>query len=351
MSELITATLNVSYASENNTDGKGLTLELHKGFTGMTVGIAFRQYPQCNAKLVCSYGTFSDFPQYQVSNEKEVVVFSGSSTANLKRPAAENVSVELIRSVAYSTEGDVVIPNVTFDSDKQQLVSDIAFYGAVHVTYQAPYLLHFYIFKTEYDPVMQQTSLFGDDVIHAFYKTQHAELKMENNFVLKEQWMPLYKITSKVVLDDLGIWEYPPSWESVDNANYSKKQDDPSRQKRPDGSFGSYSSHVIDPDMSFTDTRVHQIGEYDFVGRVKTSSPNDILGIQEPYWEHFNSFDSLARAGYLKWHLQFAQKPTWKRSMNYSEQVWMEAWASIDKDDLEEELKHDFYNLVVDGGG
>ena len=348
MTEPLISTLNVAFSGEETDvwkNGEGLVLERHKGFTGLKKGLAFRQYPQCPARLVCTYGTISEIPEYRVSDETELVLFSGSTTATLKKPLAENVSIKRVAGAAFDEFGNSVYPSIQYDTETHQLVSDKLFYGAVKVNYQAPYLLYFYEFTTRVDLNYQSVTMYGDDEIHAFYKKQHASLKMNMSFQMKEQWMPLYTVSSKIVLDDLGVWEYPLNWEGVDTANERKAPDDPTKSTRPPGTFGIWSNYEISPDMSFTDERVHQIGEYDFIGRVRTRIPNDILTVQWPYFSSGLSFFELGRRNLIRFHLKFASKPTWKQSMSYPEQNLFDAYFSIDQDEIYEDLKKDYPNI------
>lgn len=345
MSEVLASTLSVTF--EPGDGSHGLLLERHIGFTGLSIGVPFRLYPPCEAKLVCAYGRISDIPESRVSDEKEVVTFSGSKTANLKKPGATNVSIEILRQVSFDENGDVIYPTVTFDTKTQQLVADQAFYGAVKVTYQCAYYLYFYLFATnDYD--FGGSVLYGDDTIHAFYLKNHAELKMDNSFKKISQWLPLYTVTSKIVLDEKGVWEYPMNWESVDNTNKTLTQDNPNRADRGMGKFPGYTSYEIDPDQSFTDERVHQTGKYDYAGFVRVDMPNEILTVQEPYNNSW-SFQELGRANLVRFHLKFASKPTWKKGMSYSEMHWIQAWASIDKTAIHNELKEDYPGIVKDG--
>lgn len=351
MTEPLVSTLTVSYASKDDSTGSGLALERHFGFTGFKRGIPFRQYPPVPAKLVCSKGLISDIPEYRSSDEQEVVIFSGSKTATLKRPQATSVVSYLISEVAFDENGDVVYPKITFDADQNALVSNVAFYGGVNVRYQAPYLLYFYEFNTDIDPISGGVTIYGGDVIHAFYRKHHAELTMDMDFKKSQQWLPFYKVTTKIVLDDLGIWEYPKNWESADQSNYSKKQDDPSRVNRGMGLFPNWSTYAIDPDLSFTDTRVHQVGEYDVLGRVRSSIPNNILSLQEPYWSASSSSDfaHFAELELIQFNFELASRPTWKPGMKFSERAWIDAWLSIDLNEIIEDLKRDYPHIKKDG--
>ena len=346
MSDFIAATLNVSYSpdEDSNNSGDGLSLERHFGFTGTAKGVPFRQYPPVYAKLVSSYGTISDLPQLHSITERQVVIFSGSKAAKLKRPQVTNVVTELVGGTAFNEKGEAIIPSISFNAEKQQLESNIAFYGAVKVSFDAPFFLYFYQFNVTSNIITG--TIAYNDTIHAFYNKNHAELAMSIDYDIKNNvWLPLYTISSKIVLDEYGVWEYPKNWLDTDKENREKKQDDSSRKQRPDGEFPGWSNHKISPDNSFADERVHQTAEYDFLGRVRVSTPNEIISIQEPYWSTSQTFQSLAADGYIEFNMKFASKPKWKPSMKMDERQWIMAYLSINKDELYEELLYDYPNM------
>lgn len=346
MNEFVAATLNVPYSPDDDSDqGSRLSLEHHYGFTGNNVGIPFRQYPQVQAKLVSSHGLISDVPEYQTSDEKEIAVFSGTRTATLKRPCATNVSISLIAATAFDLKGNSVSPTLTFNEEKQQIESDVAFYGGARVTYQAGYLLWFYRQNIEFRPFDQRTIRNGD-TIHAFYDGNHASLDIDSSFSNESVWLPLYRIATKIVLDPLGVWEYPINWRSTDSANQTKTQDDPSRQQRPMGKFPGWTTYEIDPDQSFTDERTHQIAEYNAFGQVRTITPGGIIAVQEPYNTTSRTFKSLAQDGYIQFSIQFDTKPKWEKGMYLSDLQWVNSYLSIDQDKLFNDLLSTYPNLV-----
>lgn len=348
MSEIIASTLTVSYPGDDKNDldqGSRLSLEHHYGFTGNDVGIPFRQYPQVKARLVSSHGIISDVPEYQTSNEKEIVVFKGDRIATLKRPGATNVSIEPLAGIAFNENGDSVYPTLTFNEEKQQIESNIAFYGGCKVSYQAGYLLWFYRQNIEFRPFDQRTIRNGD-TIHAFYNGNHAELDIDSSFDNKSTWLPLYRITSQIVLDPLGVWEYPLNWKSTDTANKAKTQDDPSRQQKPMGTFPGWTAYQIDPDNSFTDERTHQTAEYNAFAEIRTTTPNGIISVQEPYSSTSKTFKSLAADGYISFTVEFATKPKWEKAMNLTELQWINAYLSINQSSLYNSLLSSYPNLI-----
>jgi hypothetical protein len=344
--DFIAATLNVSYSPDDESDqGDRLSLEHHYGFTGTNVGIPFRQYPPVQARLVSSHGIISDAPQLQTSDEKEVVVFKGGRTATLKRPGATNVTIAPISGMAFDIKGNAVSPKLTFNESKQQIESDISFYGGAKVSYQAGYLLYFYKQNIEFRDFDQRTIRNGD-TIHAFYDGHHASLDIDSTFLNESVWLPLYRIVSQIVLDPLGVWEYPKNWRDTDKENKSKTQDDSSRKQKPMGTFPGWTNYQIDPDNSFTDERTHQTAEYNAFGQIRVMTPGKIISIQEPYWGTSRTFQSLSADGYIEFTIEFASKPKWAKDMKLSELQWVNAYLSIDQNRIYDELLSTYPSLI-----
>ena len=337
---LSTATLAVNFATE--TSGNGLLLEKHTGFTGLAIGVPIRCYPDCNARFVCEYGEISEPSESRISYEKEIVAFSGGKTATLKKPSASHVSIEVLTKVCFDENGDVIQPAVIFDEVNQQLVADKAFYGAIKVSYQSPYRIVFYQFKTN-NYLAGGSILYSDDTIRAYYKTNHAELKISNNFKILSDWRQLYIVETKIVRDIKGVWEYPLSWQQTDSDNKNKKQED--RDSLKSGTFGNYSAHEIDPDVSFTDSRIHQTAKYNVRGDIEVSLKD--VSVEEPY-SHM-TFDQCARLGLVKFYLKFTGKPSWNYGMKDDniEMQWIQAYLSLDRNAIINELKADYYGIEV----
>ena len=336
---MIDASLVVGFDAESRTNDS-ISLELHRGFAGLRTGIPFRVYPQVEARLICEFGTIS-LGQQRFSEENELVVFTGSATANLKRPLAINVSLELV-NVAFDESGNVANPAVYFDQEQQTVVADRAFYGAVRAKYQAPYSLHHYTFKTEFDAGTSQTVIYSD-TIHAFHKKATASLEMNVGIDAALEWRPLYKITRRVVTDELASWEYPPIWASHDANSKGKSPDDPSIPSRPVGSFGDWSSHEIDPDHSFADERQHLFAEFNRLGRLRISER--LVEVLDPYKRSGLSFQSLADRGLIQFWFERIAKPTFLPSQSDHEADWYAAFQSFNWNEILEELQTDYPNI------
>ena len=338
MSELMSTSL-IPFDAESHNTYNSFLLELHRGFAGLRTGIPFRVYPQVEARLVCEFGTISE-GQQRFSEENELVVFTGGATANLKRPVATGVVLNVV-TVSFDESGNSVAPVVWWDEGNQQVVADRAFYGAVRAKYQAPYSLHHYQFRTEFDAGTSQTVIYSD-TIHAFYRTATASLEMNVGIDASFEWRSLYKITRRVVTDELGSWEYPPVWASHDASSRGKSPDDPSIPTRPEGSYGEWSGHTINPDMAFSDQRLHLFAEFNRLGRLRVSE--SMVEVLEPYRRSGLSFQVLAERGLIQFWLEKTGKPTYKPSQG-NEAGWMEAYQSFDWAEILAEINSDYPNI------
>ena len=336
---MIDASLVVGFDAESRTNDS-ISLELHRGFAGLRTGIPFRVYPQVEARLICEFGTIST-GQQRFSEENELVVFTGSATASLKRPVATDVVLEVV-NVSFDESGNSIAPVVYFDEENQTVVADREFYGAVRAKYQAPYSLHHYTFKTEFDAGTSQTVIYSD-TIHAFHKKATASLEMSMSVDASFEWRPLYKVTRRVVTDEVGSWEYPPIWATHDANSKGKSPDDPSIPSRPVGSFGDWSTHTINPDMAFSDQRLHLFAEFNRLGRLRTSER--LVEVEEPYKRSGLSFQVLADRGLVQFWFERIAKPTFLPSQSDHEADWYAAYQSFNWGEILEELNVDFPHI------
>ena len=336
---MVDASLVVSFDSESHSND-GISLELHRGFAGLRTGIPFRVYPQVEARLICEFGTIS-LGQQRYSDENELVVFTGSATATLRRPLAINVSLEFV-SVAWDESGSMETPVLSWDEENQQVIADRPFYGAIRARYDAPYSLHHYQFRTEFDAGTSQTTIYADTIL-AFYRTATASLEMSMSVDASFEWRPLYKVTRRVVTDELGSWEYPPIWASHDANSKGKSPDDPSIPSRPVGSFGDWSTHTINPDMAFSDQRLHLFAEFNRLGRLRTSER--LVEVEEPYKRSGLSFQVLADRGLIQFWFERIAKPEFLPSQSDHEADWYAAFQSFNWGEILEELNSDYPNI------
>ena len=336
---MVDASLVVSFDSESHSND-GISLELHRGFAGLRTGIPFRVYPQVEARLICEFGTIS-LGQQRYSDENELVVFTGSATATLRRPLAINVSLEFV-SVAWDESGSMETPVLSWDEENQQVIADRPFYGAIRARYDAPYSLHHYQFRTEFDAGTSQTTIYADTIL-AFYRTATASLEMSMSVDASFEWRPLYKVTRRVVTDELGSWEYPPIWASHDANSKGKSPDDPSIPSRPVGSYGDWSTHTINPDMAFSDQRLHLFAEVNRLGRLRTSER--LVEVEEPYKRSGLSFQVLADRGLIQFWFERIAKPEFLPSQSDHEADWYAAFQSFNWGEILEELNSDYPNI------
>jgi hypothetical protein len=313
MSDQLYADLLVDFSKP---DAPELSLEFHKGMFSFGYGIPIRLYPNVPAKLAASKGN-AVFGEVREELVSEIVEFSGN-VGNLKRPRGYNFIIDSELDIAFDEHGNVVYPNVTYSLSKDALVSDIFFYGAVKATYLAPYRLIYYSADNRYALQPDGSLLlseWGYGTVYAFHEKKHAKIEVTLNIDRESQWMEIYRVTSDIVLDSEGAWEKPPGWDN------SPK----------DGSF-PIGGHVIDPDNSFTDERLHEIGDVSKIGQVTNFWRRFQIRILKPY--------SASGVGYHpKYYLQWASIP--------SDPEWAAAFNRVDRDEVFDGLVEMYPGITV----
>lgn len=298
-----------------------LTLEYHIGNFQFGKGTPVRLYPNVNAKLAATKGT-AELGETRIENVNEIVDFSGS-TGSLKRPNGTNFIISPVLDISFDKQGNTVNPVVHYDSDNDQLVSDIPFYGAVSVSYDAAYKLIYYNPDLKYSLQNDGSYLlseWGYGTLYAFYEGQSAKLEMKYEEDNPTQWMEFYRVVSDIVLDPDGSWEKPPNWD-----------DNPK-----DGSF-PVGDHDIDPDNSFTDERLHEIGDVSKIGQVASFWRRFYAPLLDPYKTAGTSFTP-------KYYLKWASLPS---ASEDPDGIWRAAFGKADKAAILASLQQIYTGIVV----
>jgi hypothetical protein len=250
-------------------------------------------YSSIPAEYIASVGTATGAEMRSRYIWGEGVTFSDSRTATLKYPNATGVTFDLTRSVFMRKNtnrlGRVtfsrVYPAITYDSDNDVLISDQSVYGVCSVSYSAPYQVVHYI------PQFTQTTtgaagvyggIFGLGSIFAYNEQAVEVLEMELDITSPKDWMEYCRVTSKIVLDPQGVWEFPPNWESTYRSNKNKIGDERSDYTE-DGYFPAL-PYSIDANNCFVDTRVHLIIEVSSTGTLRYTDFNN-SGVGYIDWE------------------------------------------------------------------
>jgi hypothetical protein len=296
-------------------------LETHQGNFQYGKGTPLRLYPDVKAKLAATKGTIES-GESRVEKVSEIVAFSGK-TASLKRPRGNSFSISPVPGILFDVNGNTVSPTVHYDSDNDELISDIPFYGAVKVEYNAPYRILYYNPDQSY-AIQADGSLFlkewGWGTVYAFYQGESASIELTLEEDTPSQWREVYRVVSDIVLDKDGAWEKPPGWDN----------------NPKDGSF-PVGSHTIDPDNSFTDERIHEIGDVSKIGEVSTIWRRFSASILDPYK---TSGIPYTPKYYLKW----ASLPSESED---PDGVWRAAFGRVDKSAVLADLKVKYPGITV----
>ena len=312
-------TISFTEASSN----VNLSLEYHVGpfnpaYYGQ--GTPIRQYPFIGTfpgvKFACTRGKIT-VGEVRVEDVDELIEFSGSTTANVKRPrpSAVNASTVLSSSnepfvpnkIAFDKDGNEVFPTVHYDYEHDQLVSDVAFYGAVRVTYQATYQVIYYLPDSQYtqlaDGSIAVSTAWG--TIFVFYDGSSTKLEVSCNVADAKDRVEYYRVVVTTVLDEDGSHEAPPDWPTS-------------------GDYGIADVDDLDPDSSFTYDRAFEIGTVDKLGDVVTIQNRFSTTLLDPY-------AGSGIAWTPKYKVKWASAP--------EELVWKQAFAAVNKNAVWADLR------------
>lgn len=349
--ELITTTLSVSYAKSTSDLQPVVILEQMTERFSPEAELWFRLYPT-DANFTASVGTLR-LGEVREEHLYEVINFSNSKTGKLKRPGAYDIKISPI-NVMMRQEVDAngkltvvrFLQEVKYNSITEQLESEVPFYGAITVEYKTLFRILYY--KPDFISVPYAGG--GISALTIYIGTLFAWKNLTVTTLSvnlssdkdEKDYEELYRVTSKIVLDPEGVWEYPQNWLSTFEQNKDLPQGSSQRKKYDEGKFDGFTGHTIDPDISLTDDRLHKIGKYNFMGQVfhQMLKPNSRYEYYDPYL-----FDDSYTPKYtLTW-----TKPKWEVDMPYQKRLFFEAFWRIDHEGIFVELEKEFPGLKNEG--
>ncbi len=298
-----------------------LILEYHVGPHQQGRGIPLRLYPAVPAILRATRGTLES-GETRVEDVDEIVKFTGSATARLKRPAAYQIAFYDL-SVAYSLTGEVILPVLHYDADQDEIVADQPFYGGIRVTYRSNYNVLYYnptVTYTYYaDGSIGSYTQYG--TAYAFYQNKAAIMDVDVTIQNKERYQEYYRIVSTIVLDADGAHEMPPNWPT-------------------DGAYPYFSSdYDLDPDNSLTEDRIHEVGFVDNIGIINNLLNRYYVSILPPYAQSGLTYHPV-------YHIKYAQ-PNVNGLDSNETQMWQQAFASVNRTELFDDLSDKYDGLTV----
>lgn len=353
-----TATLSVSY-SESTSTGKITLQQMTKDFTThdpMTgqPALVIWCFPTDVEKFWTTVGSLRvgeirDIPGIQ----RETLKFTNSNSASIKYPNATILSMTLLGTAVKRVKNNYdeweiqdSYPEFTF-KDQTVLASE-NFYGACMVDYTAQCKVLYY---TPSYNIQSQTlgsysitttvgSIFAlkDDLVEV--------LDVQLDLKSTKDRVEFARVSSKIVLDSRGAWEFPDSWNSTYTSN--KKKDPDQRSAYNIGTFTGY-SYQIDPDESFTDTRVHMIIYVDSSGHLTYEDYNNG---GDGYWAWYNPY--FGSSNYdpvyeLTWSTapggeKASSAEAFQYDLNHT--TWRDVFLKVDKNKIKEDMTKAFPNIV-----
>lgn len=373
MSDIIVSTLNASFSSDDklgdNAGNNKIILQQMTEYADYFGRIWARCFPSSGVSFTASVGTV-EIGEVRVQTVSEGLKFSNSSSAPLKYPGATNVVIDSTNSVlmmkSVDNYGNTIIKpaiGVTLHYDTETasviakrsgyeedyILKPVNIYGACFVSYSVSYLMLYYKPGMIRTPFADGSSAFSFMVgtLFGYNNYDVASLNMKLLLDSSKQWVEFARITSKIVLDAKGVWEFPPNWESTYQNNKEKVGD--AREDYPaPGVFEGY-SYEIDQYNSFVDTRVHLIIEVNTIGTLRY---RDYDNGGDGYWAWFAPYFGSS-TWIPKYEGKWTDPPGGKKASTVDDfkydlnhRTWRDVFLEVDKNELKDTLE-DIYEGVV----
>lgn len=364
MSGPLVATLNIPFTSDEglgDNAGKNriVLTQVTKRLNSFGQLVA-RCFPSRGVTFTASVGKVEPM-EVRPWSAFESLKFSNSSSASLKYPGATDVVLNTTMAVLMQKSKDAlghttIRPalgvTLRWDADEELVVAErsgqrVEVYGACFVQYTALYQLLAYSPSTLAKPVGGGDYAFVWSVgtIFAYNDYTVETLEMDIDISDSPSWVEFARVTSKIVLDARGTWEFPPNWKTTFNNNRDKVGDQ--REDYPaDGEFPDHpQAGKIDAYNSFVDTRVHHLVEVNSAGMLRHTDYNNG---GDDYWAWFNPYFGYSTYN-PEYEIVYADPPGGKKASNAAEfqrdqnnTTWRDVFLSVDKKELETDLE-DWY--------
>jgi len=366
MAEKLVATLNIPFSGDG--DGVGddagknkIVLQQMTTRLDSKGQLRARCFPSSGVKFTASVGTVTP-GEVRSQSFSEGLKFSNSAKANLKYPGASGVTIDTAASVLMKKTKDIyghttIVPasvSLTYDADQGAVIAmsggvETPIYGACFVRYSALYQMLYYKPYSLTIPVGGGSNAISYHVGTIFgYNDYTVEtLDLELDISSSPDWVEYARVTSKIVLDAKGVWEFPPNWESTYQGNKDKVGDRREDYSEP-GKFSGFSSE-IDQDNSFVDTRIHCVVEVNTIGTLRF---NDHNNGGSGYWAWYAPYFGSSSWN-PKYEVKFSDPPGGKKAnstqdfqydLNHS--TWRDVFLSINKTEVIEDLQNDYPGVV-----
>jgi hypothetical protein len=371
MTEALVATLNVAFTKDDGLgeDAGKNRIVLQQVTNRLVNGIlTARCFPSSGVQFKASVGSIEP-REVRSWSAWESIKFSDSSEGQLKLPGATNVALNtdtmvLMRKVV-NPYGDTTIQpalgaQVVWDATDEKvkvqtsLGEPIKVYGACFVQYTALYRMLYYQPNANETPVGggNYSFVWTTGTIFGYNNYTVETLEMELDIKDAPEWVEFGRVTSNIVLDENGVWEYPENWLDTYQANKDKLPDRKTDFQNP-GTFSYFTnSYTIDPDQSFTDERVHCIIKVNTTGAIQYEDFNN-GGDGYTFW----NMPYFALDYQPRYTCKFSNPPGGKKASSAEDfqydvnnRTWRDVFLSVDKNSIKSRLRDEYPDIRDDNG-
>lgn len=355
MSQSLVATLNIPFSEEDGIGDKAgqnkIVLEqVAKRFDALG-RLPARCYPSRNVRFKVSRGSIV-VGEIRSREIYEGIKFSNTSSVRLKYSDISEVTIDsdftvLMKKSTDSLGRTTIVPalgvQLRYDAETASIVAEgsgydedyqrkqVAVYGGCSIRYTAYYQMLYYtpqIESIKFTGGLQ----FGMGTIFGYNDYDVATLDMELDLSSPPDWVEFGRVTSKIVLDARGVWEFPDNW----NTTYTENKEKSNEQKEDYATPGTYDvgASEIDPDQCFVDERVHCIITVNTIGSLKFE---DFGNGGDGYWAWYDPYfgDETYNPKYeCKWTAppggaKASSAEEFKYDLNH--RTWRDVFLDVDK--------------------
>ena len=372
MSESLVATLNIQFSKEDGIGDRAgqhkITLQQISKRMDTNGELCARCFPARGVTFTASVGTVRT-GETRVQAMREGLKFSNSAKANLKYAGATDVVIDSERTVLMTKTKNnygqtVIVPasrvTLRYDPEQNAVIAEragydegytpteIAVYGACSVSYNANYLMLYYKPTSERIGFTGGFS-WGVGTLFGYNEYDVETLDMELDLSSPPDWVEFGRVTSKIVLDARGVWEFPDNW----NTTYTENKEKSNEQKEDYATPGTYDVGVseIDPDQCFVDERVHCIITVNTMGTLQFE---DFCNGGDGYWAWYDPYfgDSTYDPKYeCKWTappggVKASSAEEFKYDLNH--RTWRDVFLAVDKAAIKSRFSDEYPGITFE---
>lgn len=354
MANVSATTLSVSFNEETeDRSGRIILQQTIKQFDarGSLVG---RCFARDAVQYTASVGRVERGKMYEQLINSESIAFSNSANATLRFPGAYDVSITqsvFLRQVVVdgTTRIESVSVPLVYDAATESVVTadGLPVYGKVAVSYKVLYEVFYYFPFSQYLGFVNGLTIIEVGTVFAYNNSVVETIDMELDMSSPKDWVEYARVTSKIVLDPKGVWEFPTNWEGTYQSN-REKVGELRTEYPPEGTFPN-TAETVDGTNCFVDTRVHCIVEVNSIGQLQYKDHNNG---GDGYWAWYSPYFGSSTYD-PAYEILFADPPGGAKANSAEEfrhdlnnRTWRDAFLDVDKEEVIERLEREYPNAT-----